>query len=124
MRLCAALLIGFAAVVAFAVFDQSRRATLEQVVETTAVGDLAFFQPPAKFDSGAVLVKFRGAPLHQTGTARYPLNDGRMIREGMDDAKAVWVYRSLERGGRTGDYLFLKVAPGQYLEVSRERVGE
>ena len=124
VRLCAALLIGFAFVTAFAGYDKLRLAQLEDVEEPTAVGDAAFFKPPGKFDSGAVFVKLGGQPLHPTGTERYALRDAKMIRAGIDDSKAFRLYKSTERGGRDGDFFFLKVAPGQYLEMSRERMAE
>ena len=124
VRLCAALLTGFAFVTAFAVHDKARLAQLEKVDEPTAVGDAAFFKPPEKFDSGAVFVKLGGQPLHPTGTERYALPDATMIRAGIDDSKAFRLYKSTERGGRDGDYFFLKVGNGQYLEMSRERMAE
>ena len=124
VRLCAALLIGFAGVTGFAIYDRSQRENLEQVIEPTALGDTAFFQPPEKFASGSVFTQFRGQPLYPTGTERHPLHDGKMQREGKDDANAHWIYRSTERGGVNGDYFFLKVARDQYLEVSRERMPE
>lgn len=123
-RLCAVLLIGFAFVVAFAAFDRLRISGLEKADEQTAVGDAAFFKPPEKFDSSAVFVKLGGKPLYPTGTERYSLHDSKMLRVGTDDSKTFKIYKSAERGGKDGDFFFLKTADGQYLEMSRQQMAE
>src|SRR5438309_9016306 len=102
----AALLGGFALIMAFAIYDKSQRAVLERVEEPTAVGDNAWFHPPEKFDSSAVFATYEGQPLYPTGADRYDLRDSKMIKVGMDDSKSFWIYKSLERGGKEGDYFF------------------
>ena len=123
-RLCVMLLVGFAFVVAFAAFDKLRNASMEKADESNAVGDSAYFKPPEKFDSSAVFVKLGGNPLYPTGTERYSLQDGKMMRVGMDDTKTFKIYKSAERGGKSGDFFFLKTADGQYLEMSRQQMAE
>jgi|GEM_PF-2546077 len=114
-----ALLLGYAVITAFAVYDKSRRPDLEKALTLSAVGDKAYFPVPQTFDPSTPLVNFEGHSLYFVDW-KYML-DSLMMRAGMDDANSFSVYQYT---GRTQEdqkpFFYLKIKPGYYVQTKRE----
>jgi hypothetical protein len=126
VRLGEALLIGFAVVILFAGLDNAQRRGLETVQEVSSVGDRVYFRIPEERTSPPVAaVIFRGDQLLPVSYEPVKIRDTRMIRLGMDDSGQYAVYGSREGlspenagiGAQADKFLFLKVAPDEYLKT-------
>jgi len=109
----AALLLGFAAVTAFAIHDRMRLASLETVSEPTAVGDSAFFNPASR-ELGMTVVTWNGRPLRLGDLKNVNASDPSMLKAGVDDTHSFLIYTL------PGDSAYyLKARNGEYLKVLR-----
>src|SRR5579862_9993172 len=84
IALGAALLLGYALVTCFAIYEKSRHAALEHVQTGYAVGDTTYF--PKSFDLTQPLVNFGGHSLYYAD--RTQALDSSMQRIGSDDSNA------------------------------------
>ncbi|MDQ3624229.1 MAG: hypothetical protein M3463_17365 [Verrucomicrobiota bacterium] len=121
------LLAGLAAMTIFTRLDQSGLAQLERFEENTAVGDTRYFAIPAdppQPPPAAVILNGR-ALYPVDGKALEKKHDSRMSRAGRDEATGLSIYQERESRGKTKkpssgpmpERYFLKVGPGEYLEV-------
>ena len=126
LRLGAGLGAAFALTVAFALFDGTRRTSLEAAAELTAVGDAVFFQmpePPPK--PRPATPKWAGQPLFPVSLKACRVADSDMRRVAKDEATGLTIYepgpdapKTEEVRGKNGERgYFLKLAPGQFLKV-------
>jgi len=114
----AALLLGFAAVTASAIYDKAHLASLETVTEPTAVGDKAFVTPASR-EPGITLVTWNGRPLRLGGVENVSASDVSMLKAGMDDTHSFFIYTGPETGAGGGSVYYLKAGNGEYLKVVR-----
>ena len=126
IRLGLVLLIAFAAIIALAGYDESRRDALENFEEVTAVGDRSFFALPAEAQKPhPATVVFRGQPLYPVSYALVEARDTGMIRAGMADDAPYRVYTPREplppqegESEKPGQqFYYLKVAQDEYLKL-------
>jgi hypothetical protein len=102
-----AVLIGFAAVLAFTLRDAGREASLEHFDQVTAFGDTRYFVVPSPPpDPPTVLVQWEGRAWTPVDYVKHDLRDTQMIRIGQDAASGLTLYRPRE-GAKT-DELFVK----------------
>ena len=113
-----ALLLGYALITAFTVYDKSRRTSLEQVTSPTAVGDNAFFPLPQPFDTGKPFDKFEGHALYFVDWKN--AEDIRMIKAGADDSKAFAIYKFARARGDDASFFYLKIKQGLYVQAKRQ----
>ena len=107
--------------------DNARRAELEVVVESTAVGDThylavpegAFPEPPPK------VAALNGVPLFPIGDKRHDKNDLEMTPVARDEATGLTIYqappKTKDGAEKEGATYFLKFAPGEYIKVRPRR---
>ena len=108
--------------------DNARRAELEVVVESTAVGDAhylvvpegAFPEPPPQ------VAALNGVPLFPIGDKRHDKNDLEMTKVARDEATGLTIYQAppKTKGGAEKEAAatyFLKFAPGEYIKVRSAR---
>jgi len=118
------LLVALVLVLAMVWRDNGRRAELEVIVESTAVGDTrylvvpegAFPEPPPQ------VAALHGVPLFPVGDKRYDKSDLEMTRLARDEATGLTIYQApvkIKEGAEkeTGVVYFLKIAPGEYIKV-------
>ncbi len=123
MCLGGALLAGLAVVTALAAFDRTQRARLETTSETTAVGDVRYFRPPADPKLLPVTgATFNGQPLVVASIEEIGVRDTHLRRVAVDPASGLTIYAlseaasagEYEQMGKGGGYL-LKLAPNEYV---------
>jgi hypothetical protein len=125
------LLVALALVLVMAVRDNSRRAVLEQIVESSPIGDTSYLTlpealPPPPYPAVASL---EGQPLYPVSYKRHQKSEAKLERVGRDEARGVNIYRAALKPTESKDSgaaptYFLKVGPGQYLKVRPERTAE
>ncbi len=120
-RLGTALLVGLVLTLALVVWDNTRRSTLEGIVEATAVGDTRYVSMPEPLPPKPFLpvAQLDGRPLVPTGYKRYEKDEARMQSVGRDESAGLTIYQELAKKKATGkpvDY-FLKAGPGEFLKV-------
>lgn len=129
MRLGEALLLGFAVAILFAGMDEAQREKLETYQEISAVGDRTYFPiPEERSKPPAPALIFQGQPLVPESYEPVKIRDTRMFRVGKDDAGQYSVYASREgtgsekgrTGGKNDKFLYIKVAPDEYLRTLPE----
>ncbi len=124
IRLGFALVAALTLILGLAFFDNTRRKELETVSETTAVGDLHFFQPPADLARlPAVGATLNGQQLYVTEMKRIEVRDTHTRRAGHDAERGLAIYElspaatDAERG-RVGPHrraYLLKTGVNQYV---------
>jgi hypothetical protein len=108
-------LAGFVLVLALATFDRQRRVQIEGWEEVTAVGDRAFFVPPADSAAPAVL-SWDAGTLTVAAGERTEIRDTQMRRAGRDQSAGIAIYRHAAPGkAEAAGGFYVKVAPGEYL---------
>jgi hypothetical protein len=112
----AALLIGYAIVTGYAIYEKSHRASVERVDASYAVGDNAFF--PKSFDAAQPLVNFDGHSLYFV-QGMLAL-DSSMLKTGMDDSNAYAVYKLVTAKGEEASFVYLKVGANNYIKAKRQ----
>jgi hypothetical protein len=122
----AALLAALTGVVILASLDKGQRARLETTSETTAVGDVRYFQPPADLKTlpvvGAVL---NGQPLLVASVETIGVRDTHLRRVGFDPARGLSIYElsaaandeDRQRLAAAGGGYLLKLAPNDYVSA-------
>ncbi len=111
-----ALLLGFAAVAAFGVYDKSRLASLETVSEPTAVGDKAFVAPASR-EVGVTVLTWNGVPLRLAELKNVATPDSGMTKAGVDDTRAFTIYKSSAAGDPA---FYLKARDDEFLKVLKQ----
>jgi len=117
VRLGAAMLLAYALITGFAVYQAAHRAAIEKVNAPTALGDKAYFPNPGSFDPSTPMANFEGHSLYFVdwlGTT-----DSKMIRAGMDDTNSFVVYKLGEAKGAEAGYYYLKIQNGFYAKAKR-----
>ncbi len=115
VKLGMALLALFAAVVLLAAAQKERRSTLESFSETTAVGDLSFFNPDAHAAPEAAL-RFKGHPIAIPALKHLTFHDSRMRSVGTDEGGAYRIYVNADEKENSGRH-YVKTGAEQYVEV-------
>jgi hypothetical protein len=112
-----ALLLGFAAVTASAIYDKAHLASLETVTEPTAVGDHAFVSPVTR-EPGMTVLTWNGRPLRLGDIKNVSASDPDMLKAGMDDSHAFFIYTwSIPQAAGTSGVYYVKARDGEYLKV-------
>ena len=120
-----ALLAAMSLVVVLAGLDRRQRARLETTSETTAVGDVRYFQPPADLKLLPVIgATLNGQPLTVASMENVGIRDTRVRRAGFDPSNGLTIYELAgvataedhERLGEGGGYL-LKLSPNEYVQA-------
>jgi hypothetical protein len=115
VRWMVALVLGVGMAAFMADRDSRNRATIEQAVERTAVGDRVFFP----LQGGPTLL-FESAPL-VLAEAPEPRPESTMILAGAVDGLPYKLYIPLERVDANGTATWwVKTGPGLFLKVSRQ----
>jgi len=124
--LAGGLIAGLLLIVVLTVADRARIHALEHFEENSAVGDTLYFQIPADLSgSPAVAVTFNGQPLTPATVKKYESRDTKMLRVGRDEGTGLAIYavrdappgeRSV-RGAKDDGPYFLKVGPGEYIQL-------
>jgi hypothetical protein len=122
------LLVALVLVLAMVWRDNTRRAELEVIVESTAVGDTRYLaMPDGVFPEPPPQVAvLNGVPLFPVGDKRYDKSDLEMTRLARDEATALTIYQAPAKtkegaGKETAAVYFLKIAPGEYIKVRPAR---
>lgn len=111
--------------------DNSRRAEIEQTVETSPFGDTIYLTlpeaPPAP--PYPAVASLNGQPLYPVNYKRYEKSEVALERAGRDEATGVSIYRELRQAKDSKDpeaaaIYFLKLGPREYLKVSSRQVSE
>lgn len=110
----AALLLGFAVMYLFTVYENSRRASLETVLEPRAVGDQRYFPLTAKLTKNQQLATFGKHTLLSSDNALDDERDTRMEKVGLDDTVSFYIYRSTDPTKR--EFYYLKAENGKYIK--------
>lgn len=118
----AALLLACAFITAFAIFQKSRRTSLEQARASTAVGDTAFFPVPQPLDPVKPLASFAGRALYFVEWKGE--RDALMSKAGMDDTKAFEVYQLVGTTGEETPFFYLKCSKYFYAKTQRRSGAE
>ena len=105
LRLGAALLVGFAAVLAFTLRDAGRVGELEHFEQVTAVGDTNYYVVPAPPPATAI-VHWQDRAWAAVDFVKQDLHDTQMLRVGRDEASGLTLYRP--RAETKADELFVK----------------
>jgi len=113
----AALIAGFALVIAFTTRDAAQRATLETVTEPRAVGDERFFPATEPIDVGKPLVTVNGRQLRAVENEFMEHRASRMEKTSEDDSGSFFIYKSLDE---PPEFLFLKASPDKYVKARSE----
>jgi hypothetical protein len=102
-----AVLIGFAAVLAFTLRDSGRESDLEHFDQVTALGDTHYFVVPSPPpDPPVAIVQWQGRAWVPVDFTKHDLRDTQVIRIGRDEASGLVLYRPRE--GAKADELFVK----------------
>jgi hypothetical protein len=117
----AALLIGLTFTLGLVLWDNSRRAALEVIVESTAVGDtryLAIPEPPPPEPFPAV-AQLDGRSLVPTGYKRHEQREVEMHAVAKDGATGLTIYREAPKKKEVSkpDHYYLKAGPGEFIQV-------
>jgi len=114
VRWMVALVLGVGLAAFMADRDSQNRASIEQAVERTAVGDRVFFP----LQGGPTLL-FENTPLVLAEAAE-PKPESAMILAGTVDGLPYKLYIPMERVDANGAAIWwVKTGPGQFLKVSR-----
>lgn len=113
----AALLLGYAVITAFAIYDKAHRDSIERVSGAYAVGDKNYF--PKTFDKGAPLVNFSGHSLYYADHVSEA--DSSMLRAGMDDSNVYAIYNLTTATGAEVAFVYLKVGENDYIKAERRK---
>ena len=113
----AALLLGYAVITAFAIYDKSHRDSIERVSGAYAVGDKTYF--PKTFDTSVPLVNFGGHSLYFVDHVSEP--DSSMLRTGMDDSNVYAIYKLTTAKGGEASFAYLKVGENDYIKADRRK---
>jgi hypothetical protein len=116
VTLGAILLLGYAVVTGFAIYETSHRASIERVDSSNGVGDNAFFSHT--FDPTLPLVNFEGHSLYFVDREAVP--DTSMVRIGMDDSNAYSIYRFAAAPKAEASFVYVKIGPNYYLKTKRQ----
>lgn len=118
VRLGVALLIGYAAITGFAVYNKAHRTAIEKVETPTGVGDQAFYPIQQSFDPSVPLANFQGHSLYFVDW--FNIVDSGMIRAGMDDTNSFFVYRLAGAKGAEASYFYLRYKANAFVKVKRQ----
>ncbi len=123
-QLGAVLLAALVVVLVMVWRDNARRATLEQIVLSTAVGDPAYLRLPEPLPAKPypAIVHLKGQPLYPTSFRRHDKREVDLLPAGRDESAGVNIYQNppklRDEGEKDpGPAYFLKLAPGEYLKV-------
>jgi hypothetical protein len=108
----AALLVGFAGVMASAIYDKVHLSSLETISEPTAVGDKAYVTLASR-QLGMTVLTWKGLPLRLADLKNISASDPDMRKAGIDDSDAFFIYTSPK--GET----YVKARDTEYLKVER-----
>ncbi len=119
------LLAGVALMAILTVRDRSHVSALEEFKEVSAVGDMTYFQlPKPQQQPPARAATLHGVALYPVSHEKVKVDDPGMIRAARDEASALTLYRTREsiesekrEPAKKEDHYFLKIAPGEYIEV-------
>ncbi len=124
VRLGFAVIVAFTVIVGLAFMDQSKRAELESVSETTSVGDTAFFVLPDPAKAPGPVAALDGQPLLLATAQPIDLRDTRTRRVGRDVERGLTIYELSDSASPaekaklgSGRTLLLKTAVNQYAAV-------
>lgn len=123
VRLGLALLAGLALALFMVARDEARRGSLETVAEATGVGDTKYARRPEKpVEASGALVTLQGEALFAASRKSHGKRDTDMRRVARDEATGLTIYEETRRKktdaeGTLPRAYFLKLAPGQYLEL-------
>src|SRR5260221_397439 len=92
VRIGSALLAAFVLIIALTYFDNAHRRQLETVLETTAVGDTHYFQPPDPAKLPGVAATLDGRPLYIIDAKPFDARDTHTRHVGHDPASGVEIY--------------------------------
>jgi hypothetical protein len=107
VRIGAAMLIGFVAVLAFTVRDARREIELEHFDQISAFGDTNYFVVPSPPpDPPVAIVQWEGRAWVPENFVKRDLRDTQMLRVGSDQATGLILYRRREKAQQ--DELFVK----------------
>jgi hypothetical protein len=114
------LVVGIGIAAASAVSDRGNRKKLEQVSETTSVGDKAYF---VFSEDAAKALRFATAPLVCASKSPDPMPESQMVYAGETEDHKYRLYIPSERlngnGELGGPSWYLKTGPGQFLRFTR-----
>lgn len=113
----AALLLGYAVITAFAIYDKAHRTSIEHVSGAYAVGDKTYF--PKTFDKSAPLVNFGGHSLYFVDHVSAP--DSYMLRAGMDDSNVYPIYKLTIAQGGEASFVYLKVGANDFIKAEQRK---
>ena len=120
-----ALLAGLGLTLGMTVFDRSRRTQIEQMSETTAVGDRALFTIPTNPpEPHPVVVTVQGRAWRLASLEKRELRETHMRRAGRDEAAGLWLYRFEGDSRRVDDAGKAVPAGGCYLKIGRDEFVE
>ncbi len=125
----AALLAALGLVLVLVLRDNARRAELEVIVESSAVGDTHYLPipdlpPPEPYP---VVAHLHGQSLVPIGYKRHEKNEADLQPLAKDEATGVTVYQAPTKAKEAGDppAYYLKIGPGVFLKVKvRPATGE
>lgn len=101
--------------------DRLERSRLETVIQPTAVGSAAYFEPPESLTPGSVLVYFQNLPLEPLDESAITARDSMMEQAGMDDSGRYPIFKSKQEKSAVGDlrgFFFLKTGDNRYLRAA------
>ena len=125
VQLGIALLAGLAVALGVMAFDNSRRARIEQMSETTAVGDRALFTLPANpAEPHPIAVTVQGRAWRVASLEKRELRETHMRRVGRDEAAGLWLYRFEGDSRRLDDAGKAVPAGGHYVKMGRDEFVE
>jgi hypothetical protein len=121
VRFGAALVVALTLVVGLASFDGTRRKQLESTSETTAVGDVNYFKPPAKLP--AVVASFKATDVVVSSAEEIGVRDTHVRRVAVDVASGPAIYElsaaasdeERARVAASGAAFLLKLAPNEFV---------
>jgi hypothetical protein len=123
VRLGLALLVGLGAVLAMVWRDNTRRASLEVIVASSAVGDTHYLRLPENLPEPPVAVAtMRGRKLFPVSARRHEKIEAELLRVARDEATGLTIYQAEPKAKDEGERdstptYFLKTGPGEFLKV-------
>jgi hypothetical protein len=115
MLLASTFLMAIAAVVAFSVWDATRREKLEEFSEVTGVGDTHTFKIPSPPPAvPQPILTWQGRQYAPVTYKKAKIDDTEMRRVHRDEATGLTLYHPV---GKDAAELFVKVEEGRYLPL-------
>jgi len=113
----AALLAGLLGVVAFSLADHPKAVTIETFAQTTAVGDVTYYEVPTpQLAVPEPVLNWQGRAWAPVNFEKVKIDDPEMQRVGKDEQTGLTIYQPQKR---VPQGYFIKIDIGEYLRIQQ-----